>query len=303
MKKILKKFINDIFIIEILIAMVLVFVVRWSQDIRLGLDRVFLALLGTISIIYHWKCFKNRNIDLSLSYNKFVLITREIISAFATILLYIAIVKLWPDFLPNIPKKIADLDKIWLPVLYLITFKLQFSLLAIAVGIKLSTMLLSFLLFVPVLIIIGGFDIRYWAAVTGLLGIWNYLNSKDFILYIRKGKSISSIPSGLEFKWQRNKLFATLGTVIFYCSLVVSSFFEHEKMSWMDRINPRLYSILGLTVFLALSYSFVLIYYLTLNSRFEKNFFMKLILWCGEKLRLNKLERTIDLYKLAKNKK
>ena len=66
---------------------------------------------------------------------------------------------------------------------------------------------------------ISVFDIKWWALITGGLAIWLYINSIDFVIFLRKGKDIESkyISDKVKYIWQRNKLRGYLLTFFIIC--------------------------------------------------------------------------------------
>ncbi len=58
------------------------------------------------------------------------------------------------------------------------------------------------LLFVTIyvsLFIIGIFDIKWWALASPLV-LWNYINSREFLIFLNKGDTKINIPAKLEYK-------------------------------------------------------------------------------------------------------
>ncbi|HEL1550853.1 hypothetical protein [Streptococcus suis] len=299
----LKNFFNDIFIKRFILGVVLI-VCLLSNPNKI-IDYILLSLLSIDSISYLWSHFKTSNLDRKKNYVKLVLIAREIISIIAFSVTVTGIIRLLVHIFPNYTE---TLDLASFLSLYIVTFRFLLSFMAIVVGIRLSKLLIIVIVLLPVVVFIGAFDVRWWAAITGLVGIWNYINSKDFIIYLRKGKTINNIPRKLEYVWQRNKFFVNLGTIVFYISLAISSLFEKDYKSLnfnilLERANIRIYSMMVLSIILALVYLFSFIYFIILYSGPAKNSFEKSILWIGKKLKLYDLRNFIDLYRITKIKK
>lgn len=293
-----KRFINDIYWKRIFLGILLLTLKLFSSNEYL--DYAILTLLCIDSLSYLISHFKDSNVDRQREYVKVFLIFREIVSIFALIFLEIGVSVLFKVFWPNQSKMLEILAMFYR---YVIAYRFLLSLMSIIIGIRISKMLLIVFAIVPLVIFIGAFDVRWWAAVTGVVGIWNYINSKAFILYLRKGKSAERIPNKLEYQWQKNNFFVNLGTIIFYISLAISSIFERNNMSIVARANPRVYSLLGLLVFLALAYLFLFIYFIVEYKGASESKFEKYILWLGRKFKLNKLKNIIDLYRIAINQK
>ena len=96
------------------------------------------------------------------------------------------------------------------------------------IGIKLRTLLLLMLVLLPILLLLGVFDIKWWALVTGFITLWNFINSEDFLTYLRGGEALKDVPKELKYRWSINKLVIYIFTFLFYFSLIVSSFFEKQ---------------------------------------------------------------------------
>ncbi|HFI0424418.1 TPA: hypothetical protein ACGOWZ_000994 [Streptococcus suis] len=293
-----KRFINDIYWKRICLGMLLLALKLFSSNEYH--DYAILTLLCIDSLSYLISHFKDSNVDRQRDYVKVVLIFREVATIFALLFIEIGVSVLLKVFWPNQSKMIEILSMLYR---YVIVYRFLLSFMSIIIGIRIFKMLLIVFAIVPLVIFIGAFDVRWWAAVTGVVGIWNYINSKDFILYLRKGKSAEKIPEKLEYQWQKNKFFVNLGTIIFYISLAISSIFEKNNMSIVDRANPRVYSLLGLLVFLALSYLFLFIYFIVEYKGVSGSKFEKSVLWLGKKFKLNKLRNIIDLYKISISQK
>jgi hypothetical protein len=172
-------------------------------------------------------------------------------------------------------------------------------------GMKLFKFLGIFLFIIaPLTAFIGAFDVKWWAAVSGLLVLWNYINSKDFLVFLRNGKDIKNVPLKLEYIWQRNKLFANIGTMLFYFSLIISSYFEKQNpRSFEEYLNngaTRVYSMLSLVVLLMVLFGLIFGYYCLLNREQKGRRIAKILLNVGKKIGLNKFNDTLKLYIKAK---
>ena len=292
-----KRFFDDIFIKLILIMVFLVMIAFLGKGSIVA--NISLFLLVIVSCLYIKICFQTNQLDRNNDYVKIILIVREIIQFFAYIFIQIGISKILYFLIPT--ETIKLLEVIYQ---YFIIYKFSLSFIAIMLGVKLFKFIVVLLfVIIPVIAFIGAFDVKWWAAVTGLLVLWNYINSKDFLVFLRNGKNIKDPPLKLEYVWQRNKLFANMGTVIFYISLVISSFFEKECMTFIERAVPRIYSLTGITGFLSFVYLFLLIYFAFSYRNYPNGNIGKFILWIGKKLKLEQLTDLINLYKIAMKKK
>lgn len=289
-----KRFLDDIFIKIILIMIFLVMIAfLWKGTIVANISLFLLVIVSCLYIIKIY--FQTNQLDRNNDFVKIILIVREIIQFFAYIFIQIGISKILYFFIPT-----ETIELLEVICRYFIIYKLLFSFIAIMLGVKLFKCIGVFLfVIIPIIAFIGAFDVKWWAAVTGLLVLWNYINSKDFLVFLRNGKNIKNPPFKLEYVWQRNKLFANMGTVIFYISLVISSFFEKESMTFIDRAVPRIYSLAGITVVLSVVYLFLLLYFAFSYGNYPSSNFGKIILWIGKKLKLGQLTNLINLYKRA----
>ena len=291
-----KRFFDDIFIKLILIMIFLVMIAFLGKGTIV--PNISLFLLVIVSCLYIKSCFQTNQLDRNNDYVKIILIIREFIQLFPYIFIQIGISQILSFLIP------AETIKL-LEIIYqnIITYKLLLSVMAIVLGfnffkfIKFITIFLFLVYFLVVFI--GAFDVKWWAAVTGLLALWNYINSKNFIRFLRNGKDITRIPTKLEYIWQRNRLFATIATIIFYISLIISSFFEKECMTFYERGVPRIYSLTGLIVFLSIIYLFLRVYFAFSKDKSSNSKFGRFILWIGMKSRLDRLIKIFNFYKIS----
>ncbi|QGU80057.1 hypothetical protein BSR19_02470 [Streptococcus salivarius] len=291
-----KRFLDDIFIKLILIMIFLVMIAFLGKGTIVA--NISLFLLVIVSCLYIRSCFQTNQLDRNNNYVKIILIIREFIQLFPYIFIQIGISQILSFLITTETIKL-------LGIMYqnIIIYKLLLSVMAIVLGlnflkfIKFITIFLFLIYFLVVFI--GAFDVKWWAAVTGLLALWHYINSKDFIRFLRNGKDITRIPTKLEYIWQRNRLFATIATIIFYISLIISSFFEKECMTFYERSVPRIYSLTGLIVFLSIIYLFLRVYFAFSKDNSSNSKFGRFILWIGMKSRLDRLINIINFYKIS----
>lgn len=318
----IKKFLNDVFYKNILAMLVPYMVIRLCCTDKNGITYVLLlSWLIVACFFYIWKCFQQNNLDRKTNYVKWILFIREIVICFAFMVVWGGIAGRFSY--SGVSKE--DIDFHTNVFIVIIAYRFLVAVLAILLGVRISTMLLLLVGVMLAAMFVGTFDVRWWAAVTGLLALWNYLNSKDFLILLRKGKTIGAIPPKLEYLWQRNKILAHISTVIFYISLIISSFFEKEKKDILENLLKkegaitfqlinvvleigiiRIHSFLFVFFILAIISMFCLLYSSALKKATLKdrlNLFEKCILKIGKKLWLDKLQELIDLYKISKLKK
>ena len=103
---------------------------------------------------------------------------------------------------------------------------------------------------------IGVFDLRWWALITGMLTIWNYVNSIEFVILLRKGKNLSSenIPNKVHYMWQRNKILGYILSVLLFASLLIADSLENACIVSLDQINLRILTFAVLSTFVAVLY-------------------------------------------------
>lgn len=183
-------------------------------------------------------------------------------------------------------------------------YSLIFSLSAIMIGIKLRTLLVLMIVLLPILLLLGVFDIKWWALVTGFITLWSFINSEDFLMYLRGGKKLENVPKELKYKWSVNKFTAYIVTFLVYASFVISSFFEKKiPCSFEDYLFnglTRVSSMLYLMMFLVVLFSLLFGYYYLLNIKERRGRVAKCILSIGEKVGLDKFNKTLNLYIKAK---
>lgn len=195
----------------------------------------------------------------TVEYKKIVSLLREVEYSVSLITIYSITVRLISLSFIN-PSYLELLSSI---AVLIISIRLQFSTIAIILGVPKTAVLLLILIMVPVTYMIGIFDISWWAIISGLLMIWNFINSKDFLSFQLRGYEIKKVPESLNFKWHKNRLAGYCITTVIYIVLIVSNFFEKKGMSIIDRANVRLYTVIGgILILLVLVIIFSLMSYL-----------------------------------------
>lgn len=160
------------------------------------------------------------------------------------------------------------------------------------------------LVLLPILLLLGVFDIKWWALVTGFITLWNFINSEDFLTYLRGGEALKDVPKELKYRWSINKLVIYIFTFLFYFSLIVSSFFEkQDPRSFEEYLSNgalRVYSMLFLVVFVIVLFGILFGYYYLLNQKKKRGRIAEFLLNLGGKIGLNKFNNTLKLYIKAK---
>lgn len=100
------------------------------------------------------------------------------------------------------------------------------SIFMIWVNIPWKILLILFSLACFIIFFMGTFSIKQWALVSGILVLWNYMNSKNFLTLIRKGKKLDKIPAKIEYIWQRNNFLSYIFVIMLYITFLISSTVE-----------------------------------------------------------------------------
>lgn len=112
-------------------------------------------------------------------------------------------------------------------ILYLVS-----ELFKILLNISLRSTILLFAVTTLFILFMGSFSIKQWALISGILMLWNYINSEEFIILLRNGKMEGvKIPSSLKSSWQSNKFLGYILTLLLYVSLIIAPFIE----SWIPK--------------------------------------------------------------------
>mgnify|MGYP000844297185 CR=1 FL=1 len=298
MKKFFKELFKNIFGWHILSFAGILFIAYLIQDSSYFIIRYLLLLIVVILSISYFALSNYYKLDRKNDKNKPALAIRSIVSTFLWIVILAWIQILLSSFNISLDKQIKEI------YFLLLAYSLIFSLLAIMIGIKLRTLLVLMIVFLPILLLLGAFDIKWWALVTGFITLWNFINSEDFLTYLRGGKKLENIPKELKYKWSINKFVIYIFTFLFYFSLIISSFFEKKSPcsfeEYLSNGATRVYSMLFLVVSMIILFSILFGYYYLLNQKKEEGRVAKFLLNTGKKIGLDKFNSTIQLYVKAK---
>lgn len=299
MKNFITELLHNIFGWHILLATgIFLLVINPSQITNNSIIENILYLIMTVIAISYFRSSYNHKLDRRNDNHKLALTIRSIVHRF-----FLVVILKWVTILLSslgivLNKNLIDLFSLLLP------YSLIFSVFAILIGVKLITFLFVMIAFFPILLLIGAFDIKWWALVTGFITLWNFINSEDFLTYLRGGKKLKNVPKELKYKWSINKFVIYIFTFLFYFSLIVSSFFEKKiPCSFEDYLSngtTRVYSMLFLIVSIMILFCLLFAYYYQLNQKKAKGRVAKFLLNAGNIICLDKFNSTIKLYVKAK---
>lgn len=202
---------NKIFYPIPIILFILCPVILWFRqpDWLEWLINIIWLLLSVCNIWKYWSIKENLNkitikSKLQTSYSRTSIIT-----------LYISLMgfqlKLIDHFYPI---------EVWLFLIIAVCVLL--SIFMIWVNIPWKILLILFSLACFIIFFMGTFSIKQWALVSGILVLWNYMNSKDFLTLIRKGKKLDKIPAKIEYIWQRNNFLSYIFVIMLYITFLIS---------------------------------------------------------------------------------
>lgn len=298
MKKFFLKLFSNIFGRHLLSFAILIFIFTRLQDANFFIIKYLLLLVMVILSISYFALSNYYKLDRKNDGNKPALAIRAIVSRFLWIIILAWIQILLSSFNINLDEQFTEICSL------LLACSLIVSLLAIIIGIKLRTLLVLMLVLLPILLLLGAFDIKWWALVTGFITLWNFINSEDFLTYLRGGKNLENVPKELKYKWSVNKFTAYIVTFLVYASLVLSSLFEIQNPSsfedYLSNGTTRVYSMLFLVVSMIILFGILFGYYYLLNHKKEEGRVAKFLLNIGKRMGLNKFNSTIKLYVKAK---
>lgn len=276
MKKIVTDLFNNIFGWHLLSFAVIIFISSRLQDANFFIIKYLLLLSMVILSISYFTLSNYYQLDRKNEKNKLALAIRSIVFRFLWIVILAWIQILLSSFNISLDDQFKEICSL------LLAYSLIFSLLAIMIGIKVRTLLVLMIVFLPILLLLGAFDIKWWALVTGFITLWNFINSEDFLMYLRGGKKIENVPKELKYKWSINKFVIYIFTFLFYFSLIISSFFEKKSpCSFEDYLSngaTRVYSMLFLVVSVIILFSILFGYYYLLNHKKEEGRVAKFLL-------------------------
>ena len=292
---------KSFFIFRIFALALLIILLEIIKD-KKGIDyfalRYFLLIfmLG-ISVTYIMSSMIHK-LNRRIEGNRVALFFRSILNRICFLTIFIWIKILLKSFGIMVPDEFEQI------FIFVLSYSLIFSLLAIMMGLKTSTLIFIFIIIIPLILLLGVFDIKWWALITGLLSFWNYINSSKFLIFLRKGQEPKEIPKELKYKWESNKFRGYVVTIMFYASLVFSSFFEIKSpntfFDYLSNGQKRVYSLIGVLVFTFMLLVILGSYYYILNKVNEKSRFEQLLLKIGRKIGLNSFNSTIKIYIKAK---
>lgn len=298
MKKFFTELLKNIFWHHILLFAVIIFIIYSIREANYPIIKYLLLLFMVMLSISYFALSNYYKLDRKNDEDKLALAIRSIVFRFLWIVLLVWIQILLSSFNINLDEQFQEI------YFLLLAYSLIFSLLAIMIGIKVRTLLVLMIVFLPILLLLGAFDIKWWALVTGFIILWNFINSEDFLMYLRGGKKIENVPKELKYKWSINKFVIYIFTFLFYFSLIISSFFEKKSpCSFEDYLSngaTRVYSMLFLVVSAIILFSILFGYYYLLNHNKEEGRVAKFLLNIGKRMGLNKFNSTIKLYVKAK---
>lgn len=298
MKKFFTELFNNIFGWHLLSFAILIFIFTRLQNANFFIIKYLLLLVMVILSISYFALSNYYKLDRKNDGNKPALAIRAIVSRFLWIVILAWIQILLSSFNINLDEQFTEIYSL------LLACSLIVSLLAIIIGIKLRTLLVLMLVLLPILLLLGAFDIKWWALVTGFITLWNFINSEDFLTYLRGGKKLENVPKELKYKWSVNKFTAYIVTFLVYASLVLSSLFEIQNPSsfedYLSNGATRVYSMLFLVVSMIILFGILFGYYYLLNQKTEEGRVAKFLLNIGKKIGLDKFNSTIKLYVKAK---
>lgn len=298
MKKFFTELLKNIFWRHILSFAGIIFIVYSIREANYPIIKYLLLLFMVILSISYFSLSHYYKLDRKNDENKPALAIRSIVSRFLWVVIFVWIQILLSSFNISLDDQFKEICSL------LLAYSLIFSLLAIMIGIKLRTLLVLMIVLLPILLLLGAFDIKWWALVTGFITLWNFINSEDFLTYLRGGKKLENVPKELKYKWSVNKFTAYIVTFLVYASLVISSLFEIQKpISFEEYLSngaTRVYSMLFLVVSMIILFGILFGYYYLLNQKKEEGRVAKFLLNTGKKIGLDKFNSTIKLYVKAK---
>lgn len=302
-KKNVIDFLNDIGIKPLLSLMILVIIVMMDKTTLvksiklLGLN--IYAWIFSIILLFYLVCYRPRDKrinDLAKSsiYKQYVSFFREIIFSISLIIFSLILLGLFFDTKTN--REIISITTT------LGLLRLMISITMILTELSFISLMLLFVTIYLSLFIIGIFDIKWWALATSLLVLWNYINSREFLIFLNKGDIKINIPAKLEYIWQVNRIISYIVTFIIYFSLLFSSvLIEKSNSTFFERGTMRFYTFFGTTVVIILLYVFFRFYF-SRNNSLSHNLIGKLFIKIGDFIYLYKLDKFVDLYNETLNK-
>jgi hypothetical protein len=206
-KKNIFDFLNDIGIKPLLSLIILVIIVMMDKttlvkSIKLLSLNIY-AWIFAIILLFYLVCYRPRDkrinyLPKSSIYKQYVSFFREIFFSISLIMFCLLLLSLFSNNKPN--REVISI------IITLGLLRLMISTMMILTELSfISLTLLSVTIYVS-LFIVGIFDIKWWALATSLLVLWNYINSREFLIFLNKGDTKIDIPAKLEYRWQVNKI-------------------------------------------------------------------------------------------------
>ena len=268
MKKFFTELLKNIFWRHILSFAGIIFIIYSIPEPNYFIIKYLLLLVMVMLSISYFALSNYYKLDRKNDGNKPALAIRVIVSRFLWIVILAWIQISLSSFNISLDDQFKEI------CFLLLAYSLIFSLLAIMMGIKLRTLLVLMIVLLPILLLLGAFDIKWWALVTGYITLWNFINSEDFLTYLRGGKKLENVPKELKYKWSVNKFIAYIVTFLVYASLVISSLFEIKNPSsfedYLSNGATRVYSMLFLVVSMIILFGILFGYYYLLNQKTEE---------------------------------
>ena len=296
-KKNVIDFLNDIGIKPLLSLIILVIIVAVDKTSLIKSIKLFslniYSWVFVIILLFYLVCYRPRDKrinDLAKSsiYKQYVSFFREIFFSISLIMFSSILLSLFFD-----TKTSREIISI---ITTLGLLRLMISITMILTELSFISLMLLFVTIYVSLFIIGIFDIKWWALATSLLVLWNYINSREFLIFLNKGDTKIDIPAKLEYRWQVNKIISYIVTFIIYFSLLLSSvLIEKSNSTFFERGTMRFYTFFGTAVVIILLYVFSKFYF-SRNNSLSHNFIGKLFIKIGDFLCLYKLDNFVDLY-------
>lgn len=273
MKKFFTELLKNIFWCHILSFAGIIFIIYSIREDNYPIIKYLLLLFMVMLSISYFTLSNYYKLDRKNDRNKPALAIRAIVYRFLWIVILAWIQMLLSSFNISLDDQFREICSL------LLVYSLIFSLLAIMIGIKLRTLLVLMIVLLPILLLLGAFDIKWWALVTGFITLWEFINSEDFLTYLRMGNELQSIPKELKYKWSVNKFTAYIVTFLVYASLVISSLFEKQNPSsfedYLSNGATRVYSMLFLVVSMIILFGILFSYYYLLNQKKEEGLVAK----------------------------
>ena len=155
-----------------------------------NLSIISIYFISSFVYIFKYRPMKVENIKRSVEYKKIISLIREFEYTISLTVITSTIYR-FLNMLNFLPKIIVENNAgITNLIILIITIRLYFYVVSIIIGLKIWVLLLLIIVAIPLVYLIGVFDIGWWALVSGLMIIWNFINSKDFLTLLNKEKKL-----------------------------------------------------------------------------------------------------------------